>query len=77
MSRVTLSSLLQTVLLIAAYFALAAGDRWPGFRLLGEQLSHAAWWLVVADALLVQVTRPTNAISLTSASPEPTPPGPV
>jgi len=47
------------------------------FGLLGKQLSHATWWLVVAGALLVQVTRLTNAISLTSASPEPTPLGPV
>ena len=45
------------------------------FGLVGKQLSHATWWLVVAGALLVQVTRLTNAISLTSASPEPTPLG--
>ena len=57
-------------------------DRFVGiggldFGLLGKQLSHATWWLVVAGALLVQVTRLTNAISLTSASPETTPLGPV
>lgn len=45
--------------------------------MLGKQLSHATWWLIVAGALLVQVTRLTNAISLTGASPEPTPLGPV
>jgi hypothetical protein len=76
-SRVTLSSLLQTVLLIAAFFALAACIGGLDFGLLGKQLSHATWWLVVAGALLVQVTRLTNAISLTGASPEPTPLGPV
>jgi uncharacterized membrane protein YbhN (UPF0104 family) len=77
MSRVTLSSLLQTVLLIAAFFALAAGIGGLNFDLLGKQLSHATWWLIVAGALLVQVTRFTNAISLTGASPEPLPLGPV
>lgn len=45
--------------------------------LLGKQLSLATWWLIVAGALLVQVTRLTNAISLTGASPEPTPLEPV
>jgi glycosyltransferase 2 family protein len=77
MRRVTLASLLQTLLLIAAFLALAAGIGGLDFGLLGDQLRHATWWLIVAGALVAQGTRPTNAVSLTGASPVPLPLGPV
>jgi uncharacterized membrane protein YbhN (UPF0104 family) len=77
MRRVTLGSLLRTVLLIAAFFALAAGIGGLDFDLLGDQLSQATWWLIVAGALVAQGTRLTNAISLIGASPQPLALGPV
>jgi glycosyltransferase 2 family protein len=77
MRRVTLRAVLQTVMLIVAFYALASVIGGLDFNLLGDQLSHATWWLIIAGALTAQVTRLTNAVSLTGASPKPLPLGPV
>jgi glycosyltransferase 2 family protein len=77
MRRVTLGSVLQTALLVFAFFALAAGIGGLDLNELKEQLQNATWWLVVAGLILAQTPRVSGAVSVLGASPIPLALGPV
>jgi glycosyltransferase 2 family protein len=75
--RVTLRTALQAVLLVVAFFALAAGLTDIDFDLLAEQVRNATWWLVIAGAIIAQLPRVTSALSVMGASPSSLPLRPV
>jgi uncharacterized membrane protein YbhN (UPF0104 family)/tRNA A-37 threonylcarbamoyl transferase component Bud32 len=75
--RVTLGSVIKVVLPIVAFFALAAGLGELDFELLGEQLRDASWWFVGIAAVIAQLPRVADAVSVMGASPTVLPLGPV
>ena len=75
--RVTWRSVLQPVLLIVAFLALARGLAGIDLEDLRSQLGDAAWWFIVLGAMLAQMPRGAQAVSLLGASPKPVPLGPV
>ncbi len=75
--RVTARSVIQVVLLLVAFFALANAFAGLDLDQLRSQLATAVWWLVVAGFGVAQLTRFAQAFSLMGASPEPLPMRPV
>ena len=75
--RVTWRSILQPVLLVVAFLALARGLAGIDLEDLRVQLGDAVWWFVVVGAVLAQMPRVAQAVSLLGASPSPVPLGPI
>ena len=75
--RVTWRSILQPVLLVVAFLALAKGLAGIDLEDLRSQLGDAVWWFVVVGAVLAQMPRAAQAVSLLGASPSPVPLGPL
>ncbi len=75
--RVTWRSVLQPVLLVVAFLALARGLAGIDFEDLQSQLGDALWWFVVVGAVVAQMPRVAQAVSLLGASPSPVPLGPL
>jgi uncharacterized membrane protein YbhN (UPF0104 family) len=75
--RVTARSVLQVVLLVAAFLAVAAALGALDLEALFDQVRDATGWLVLAAVILAQVPRLTAAVSVLGASPVPLPLGPV
>jgi uncharacterized membrane protein YbhN (UPF0104 family) len=75
--RVTLGSVAKVALPIIAFFALAAGLGDLDFELLGEQLRDASWWFIGIAAVIAQLPRVADAVSVMGASPTVLPLGPV
>ena len=75
--RVTWRSILQPVLLVVAFLALAKGLAGIDLEDLQAQLGDAVWWFVVVGAVLAQMPRAAQAVSLLGASPSPVPLGPL
>jgi uncharacterized membrane protein YbhN (UPF0104 family)/tRNA A-37 threonylcarbamoyl transferase component Bud32 len=77
LQRVSVSSVLQIVVLLGAFVALAAVVGGLDLQALGEELQHATVWLMVTAVLLAQLPRLTAAVSVLGASPSPLSLGPV
>jgi uncharacterized membrane protein YbhN (UPF0104 family) len=75
--RVTARSVVQVVLLVVAFWALASGLAGLDFADLWAQVREAAWWFIVVGFLLAQTTRVAQAVSTLGASPIPLPLQPV
>jgi hypothetical protein len=71
--RVTWGSVLQLVLLVVAFLALAANFSGLDLAHLGAQLSHASLWVVALGFILAQAPPLSEAVALLGASPTPVP----
>lgn len=69
--RVTVGSVLQTALLVLAFFGLARVAGGVDFVALADEIAGAAWWLVAAGFVLAQVPRVAQAFSAMGACPVP------
>lgn len=75
--RVTWGSVVQIVLLVVAFLALASFFGGLDLEHLGDQLSNATWAFVIVGLLLAQAPRLSQAVSTLGASPTPVPLGPL
>ncbi len=77
LQRVSVRSLVQIVLLLGAFFAVAAVVGELDLEALAEQMRDATVWLVVTGLIIGQLPRLTSAVSVLGAAPSPLPLGPV
>jgi uncharacterized membrane protein YbhN (UPF0104 family) len=77
LQRVTVGTILQAVLLVVAFAALASAAGGIDFSELGVALESAIWALVVVGFLVAQLPRVAQSLSTLGASPVPLPLGPV
>jgi uncharacterized membrane protein YbhN (UPF0104 family) len=73
--RVTIGSVLQTVLLILAFLAVAKSLVGINFRDLADQISNAVWWFVAAGFVVAQLPRFAACLATIGACPKPLPLG--
>jgi uncharacterized membrane protein YbhN (UPF0104 family) len=73
--RVTLGSVLQTVLLVLAFLAVAKSLIGINVHDLADQIGNAVWWFVAAGFVIAQLPRLGACVATIGASPKPLPLG--
>ncbi|HWC66703.1 MAG TPA: flippase-like domain-containing protein [Acidimicrobiales bacterium] len=75
--RVSWGALLQTALLLFAFFALVSAISGLDLADIADELRDASWWWIAVAAVFVQLPRVAQAVSTLGACPVPLPLGPV